>query len=162
MQIERIAPAFGYWLAGFVDGEGCFFIRRNVVPYKGREYVTYGCSLSIAVRLDDLPVLEMIQRTLGMGKISSRNQKMSPLQKPAGALSISRKEDVVSLVDLFDAFPLQSKKARDFEVWKRAVHHWDSHHRRGRQPAGRMPDWSAMAAFHQELKDVRKYREATA
>lgn len=153
MHVDRIDPAFGHWFAGFVDGEGCFFVRRNVVPYGGRQYVTYGCSLSIAVRDDDLAVLEHIRDTLGVGNITRRHQAQSLRQQPSAALSVGKKSSVLFLVDVFDRFPLRSKKARDFEVWRRAVIEW--HRERGAKTRGR--DWSVMAALHEELKSVRKY-----
>lgn len=150
-----IDDAFGHWFAGFVDGEGCFFVRRNVVRYKGDSYVTYGCSLSIAVRDDDLEVLEWIRERLGIGTISRRHQ--GPTQgsrgNPSACFYVSAKAEVLQLVELFDRYPLRSKKRRDFEVWRRAVLEW--HRERGAKTRGR--DWSHMAELHEELKAVRRY-----
>jgi hypothetical protein len=153
MQIDRIDPAFGHWFAGFVDGEGCFYVRRARHPYRGKIYETYGCSLTLAVRDDDLPILQTIVDKLGMGVISRYKPRQSAEQRPVACLSIHNKADVLGLVEFFDTFSLQSKKARDYEVWRRAVLEW--HRERGAKTRGR--DWSVMAQLHQELKDVRRY-----
>jgi hypothetical protein len=153
MYVDRIDPAFGNWFAGFVDGEGCFYVRRMKTQYRERAYITYGCSLTLAVRDDDLPILEAAAATLGMGVISRYRPRKSDQQRPVACLSIHNKAAVMDVVEFFDHFPLRTKKARDFEVWRRAVIEW--HRERGAKTRGR--DWSVMAQLHQELKDVRKY-----
>lgn len=153
-----IDEAFGHWFAGFVDGEGCFFVRRNIVRYDGDSYVTYGCSLSMTARDDDLPMLEWIRDRLEMGSISRRHQGPSQGTRgnPSACLYIGAKADVLCLVEIFHRFPLRSKKRRDYEVWRRAVLEW--HRERGAKTRGR--DWSVMAELHEELKAVRRYAAA--
>lgn len=155
MWSDRIDPAFGNWLAGFVDGEGCFFIRRNVVKYRDRSYITYGCSLSMALRDDDLATLEAIRTAIGFGSISRTHQgpRQGTRGNPSACLYISAKAEMALLVELFDRYPLRSKKARDYAIWKRAVIEW--HRERGAKTRGR--DWSVMAALHEELKASRRY-----
>jgi len=48
---------FGFWFSGFVDGEGCFTVRRPL-PRPGRTYTDYECAFSIILRQDDLGILE--------------------------------------------------------------------------------------------------------
>lgn len=153
MHVDHIDPAFGHWFAGFIDGEGCFFVRRNVTKYNGDAFVCYGCSLSVAMRDDDIAVLETVRDTLDMGNITRYHQAQTAKQKPSACLYIGKKNSVLSLVDFFDRFPLRTKKARDYEVWRRAVIEW--HRERGAKTRGR--DWSRMAELHEELKAIRKY-----
>ena len=53
------------------------------------------------------------------------------------------------LVEVFDAFPLRAKKARDFAVWRQAVLVAAAH----RQSHG----WAGMASLAERLREVRKF-----
>jgi hypothetical protein len=67
----EIDDGFGHWLAGFADGEGSFNIghpKRPAAP-------SYNCSFSIGLRIDDLPILEEIERRTGIGRLSVHLQK---------------------------------------------------------------------------------------
>lgn len=155
MHLDRIDPAFGHWLAGFVDGEGCFYIGRIATTKKGVEYVNYRCAFTIGLRDDDLPVLQQIQATLDMGRID-RKPPRGIGRGWMAVLLIARKADVRRLVDIFDDHPLRAKKARDYAVWREAVLEWHSKPNGGGVHLGRH-DWSRMAQLHEDLKAVRKY-----
>lgn len=57
------------WLAGFIDGEGSFFLHRH--PNKKQNYVSYGPTLSITNT--DYGLLEKVQKIVGWGGIYSNN-----------------------------------------------------------------------------------------
>ncbi len=105
---------FGPWLAGFVDGEGNFDIHKQ--QRESGDY--YYCRFELSLRADDGGVLQMLQRVLG-GKVyyglpgEGQNEK--------GRWEIVSREECLRLVDVFDRFPLQSKKARDFKIWREAL-----------------------------------------
>jgi hypothetical protein len=68
---------FGHWLSGFTDGEGCFHGR--VVPSRQKSSIIV--SFSIALRADDLRILEEIRQALGVGGIypvPSREENWQP------------------------------------------------------------------------------------
>jgi hypothetical protein len=137
--------AFGYWLAGFIDGEGCFCIT-----YRGPNATNKVCMLSVALRADDRPLLEEIQRQTGLGKIyDSPGRKTT---KPYSRWCVQTQPEVMSLVEVFERYPLRSKKARDFEYWKQAVEVWCSGGR------GRNADPTRWARIDQLLTDMRRTR----
>jgi hypothetical protein len=155
MFVERIDPAFGNWLAGFVDGEGCFYIARIATRKKGVEYVNYRCAFTIGLRDDDRAIIEEIRNTFGFGLMADVKPRGIG-KSPMVYLQVLNKADVLLLVDFFDRFPLRAKKARDFAIWREAVLEWNSKLRGGGRHIGRQ-DWSRMAELHEELKAVRKY-----
>lgn len=144
--------AFGHWLAGFIDGEGSFVIlcRSN-----GRG--SHTPRMQIRLRDDDAPLLDAVQRRLALGSLYAA--KVNPSQqKTAKAQAlwvVYTRGDCMALVEFLDRYPLLSKKARDYEVWRRAVLM-----RATLRAHGKLHDWSGMAALKTELEAVRVYAEA--
>jgi len=118
------------WFAGFVDGEGSFQIKRSIrqikPPYKSIT-VALGIDFNISLRADDKPVLDFIRDNLGFGRViyipktKYRYNGSFPNSKDQYMFRTARMDDCASLVKIFDAYPLHSKKARDFTTWKEAV-----------------------------------------
>src|SRR4051812_22193296 len=104
---------FGHWFAGLADGEGCFEVKRH-----GPSYI---CRFTINLRIDDMSTLEDIQKQIGVGTlyISKRT-----LGEDLVRWEVSKKGEVERLMDVFEKYPLRSKKRRDFDVWKQAVVAW--------------------------------------
>jgi hypothetical protein len=100
------------WFAGFADGESHFGIDRRGAP-----------RFMIALRLDDLGILEALCVTFG-GNVSLA---MTRLPHPNASWCVSGKRDLPGLVRYFDRFPLRSKKARDYVIWRRAVTYYCAH-----------------------------------
>lgn len=102
MHVDRIDPAFGHWLAGFVDGEGCFYIGRICNRKKGVEYVNYRCAFTISLRDDDHAVLHEIRDTLGTGRIVTRKARETSTFRGSGpmlALELGSKAEAQYLVE---------------------------------------------------------------
>jgi hypothetical protein len=137
--------SFGHWFAGFVDGEGCFAIQAV-----GPRLSSRVCMFVIGLRSDDRAVLEEIQAQTGLGKIyDSPGRKTT---KPYSRWCVQTQPEVMSLVEVFERYPLRSKKARDFEYWKQAVEVWCSGGR------GRNADPTRWARIDQLLTDMRRTR----
>jgi hypothetical protein len=141
-----IDDSFGNWLAGFVDGEGCFGIYNN--DRGGRIY-----TFKVALRADDAEILREIKNKLGVGRFAIR-VKNGPGSNPAAVWvvqSIAELHDVI--VPLFTKYKLRTKKKRDFEMFAEAVmmrasafnKHLSTEHRN---------DLLALAA---QLRAVKKY-----
>ncbi len=117
--IDTIDNDFGHWFAGFADGEGCFMCDYD--KRDGR----HGARFVIGCRADDKDTLEYIQRSLGFGTLytgSERTVKGTDYTSaPVTFLRIGRTKDCRKLVVLFDRYPLRSKKAKDYELWKELV-----------------------------------------
>lgn len=150
--LERVDPAFGNWLAGFADGEGCFRISR---ARRGTESWSYSCLFSIGLRADDAAVLEEIQGHLGIGDIR-HEERARKNWAPMVKWTVRRKADVVDLVTVFKTYPLRAKKAQDFEIWRQAVDLWMTVQNRGY--GGVHPAQVQMEALADELRYCRTFR----
>jgi hypothetical protein len=116
--IDAMDDGFGHWLAGFADGEGCFFIGKN-------RNGTMFCRFRIALRADDAPILAQAAERTGLGRVLLA---APPSQRTARATwNVGRKAECLVLVELFERYPLRAKKRRDFEVWARAVRYLNEH-----------------------------------
>jgi hypothetical protein len=105
---------FGNWLAGFIDGEGCFMIgKRGGGPT---------CWFQICVRDDDAETLRRIAAETGIGSIYTL--VANGTSKPQVIWSVYVKHECRRLVEILDAYPLRARKANDYEIWKRAIHVW--------------------------------------
>lgn len=139
----ELDPGLGHWLAGFADGEGCFTTRKS-----GAGFV---CEFVIHLRADDAAILRQVHEATGLGDVSGpadREDGSSPMVKWV----VRRQADCAKLVAIFDAFPLRAKKARDFEIWRRAVEQWIAH-----EPG---EDWAPLRELSAMLSSVKKYGSA--
>lgn len=106
---ENLADGFGHWLAGFVDGEGCFFIH----PGEHRPY------LDVCLRDDDGGVLNEAKMRTGVGAIYRSANGGN--RGPQIHWRVGRAADTLRLVGVFDAYPLRAKKRQQYVLWRRAV-----------------------------------------
>jgi len=109
----------GDYIAGFVDGEGCFALkfRRDVRHDRKNKPVYYYWSIEFAIvlRSDDADILESIKNTLKCGNISINKRGMA-------RYSVAERNDLVGkIVPFFDKNPLHAKKKYDYELWKDAL-----------------------------------------
>lgn len=140
----QVNDAFGHWFAGFADGEGCFTIPQHE-----------GCftpAFCIALRADDRPLLVEISETLGIGRLYDvpRRPTEGRYREPRCDWRVYRRSDVLSLVEIFDRFPLRSKKARDYETWRVAALLWGAR-------ATRRVDQQKLAEIKLILERDRKF-----
>jgi hypothetical protein len=140
----HLDDGFGHWLAGFVDGEGCFRVKPNNVN-------AFACVFDLHIRADDSEALYEIQRRLGVGRISYEDRKDS---SPMCCLTVTKKADCRVLVDVLTRYPLRAKKRRDFAIWREAVEEWATLGHCGKA----VQDWSRMAEFKRALEAVKKFR----
>jgi len=144
----RIDAGFGYWLAGFTDGEGCFRVQKH-------ERGTHTCAFQIKLRRDDKAALERIRRFVGHGSI--RDIDGDGASNPQATYVVQDKDGCAALVGLFRRFPLAAKKALDFEVWAEAVEEW-LERPRGNRWVGQS-DQARASALKARLEDARRYTD---
>ncbi|OGE81123.1 MAG: hypothetical protein A3H72_00895 [Candidatus Doudnabacteria bacterium RIFCSPLOWO2_02_FULL_48_8] len=120
MQPETIDKLPGDYLAGFVEGEGCFALKyrldRKIRNGKTREYFYWNAEFAIVLRSDDANLLHKIRDTLGCGSVTFVNGgKLArySVQNPKLLREI--------FIPLFNKHPLRGKKASDFKLWSRGV-----------------------------------------
>lgn len=125
--VETLKPD---WVSGFTDGEGCFGIyayRRGSQANGSPRRPQVSAEFSIQLREDDRAVLEALKAFFGCGRISENSREKARREgAPNAHDEVSFKvRDIESLVSRviphFDAFPLRSKKARDYGAWREGV-----------------------------------------
>jgi len=114
-----ISATDGSWLAGLTDGEGTF--KLHTTP-RGK-YVQREIGFKIELRDDDTKALNLIQELLGCGTVVFHERKKPKVKaKPMATFKSCSLADLAEIiVPLFSAYPLQTKKAREFEIWKHIV-----------------------------------------
>jgi LAGLIDADG endonuclease len=120
----------GFWLAGLVDGEGCFYFatrRRRLDRYPGRLYRSIVFTFKVNLRADDRDVLLLARSILdGVGTIKAEKHKRFSYRgkprpgNPQFCWAVNNKQEIASVIAFFRRYPLLSKKARDFKLWSEA------------------------------------------
>jgi len=159
--------AFGHWLSGFTDGEGCFMLGLHNYRRLKYHYLVPNCCFCISLRADDYRVVELIQAYFQCGVISyaERSKNAGINDKPK---VIFRIRAIPQLLDVvvphFDTYHLYAKKKRDFLIWKEAVVFMSTiinrPYRRTAVGRGMAPRWTAEERRHfNRLHDlIRKQR----
>jgi len=115
----------GDYVAGFVDGEGCFFLTYRKETKRSRPgnptYYRWSAGFAMTLREDDAEILKQIRDTLGCGNVYFLNAKDCRMGKQAyfGVQNIDDAHNKVS--PFFIKFPLRAKKRHDFELWDKAI-----------------------------------------
>lgn len=134
---------FGYWFSGVADGEGYFGIWLQ----KGRQTPTF--EFSIGLRNDDRETLEHIKEGLGFGHLV--DGKAYGNKNPSSYYRVRKKEDCLKLIKVLDRYPLQSKKKRDFDIWKEAlIYKINNNNTELRN--------NKLLEYYKELRDVKRYQ----
>lgn len=112
----------GDYVAGFVDGEGCFALtfrkdkQKDKPTGKIREYFYWKAQFAIVLRPDDAAILDSIKTTLGCGLITTK-KKGDQVR-----LSVQDVRDLHNkIIPFFTRYTLRAKKLRDFILWSEAV-----------------------------------------
>ncbi len=108
----------GDYVAGFVDGEGCFYInfRRDIRHDRKNKpvYFYWKVGFAIVLRADDREILEKIKQSLDCGTVTINKRGQARLQ-------MTDVNDLTKVADFFDRHPLRAKKRFDYLLWKEAL-----------------------------------------
>lgn len=125
----RTDADFNNFVAGFVTGEGSFFVtlQKQAHSLMGRQVV---CGFSIKLRADDLELLRTIWRALGYAgnihHVSANRYRYArdSITRHDSVMLIARKLDELTtlVIPFFDNHPLRGQKRLNYELWKEVVH----------------------------------------
>lgn len=106
----------GYWITGFIDGEGCFHIQKNK-----NNKMKYGFQILPEFRLvqhiRDIDLLKKVQNYFKMGVV----RRNSSRHRTTMEWRVRSIKDLLKLIEHFKKYPLQSKKLLDLEKFKHVV-----------------------------------------
>lgn len=176
--IEGVNP---WWITGLTDGEGCFytslrsrsgtqaFLGKTGTRYEGFEFSP---RFSIRLRADDAATLDRIYRFFGVGHVVfnkalgvSRRGQSGSSPNPTLEYRCSVLDDLLDvIVPHFERFPLQSKKHKDFVIWRKTLSLYreiDAAHNRGWWRK-RPEQFGALAGYVVALREVREFNHAMA
>jgi hypothetical protein len=97
------------WFRGFVDAEGCFMIKDNLLN-------RFSFQFKLALHKDDLAALNFIQNRFNLGYIAKHGN--------VAVLIIQKAVEVERIIEIFSNNPLNTKKRLDFEDWKLAYEYY--------------------------------------
>ena len=102
-----------YYITGFTDGEGCFFV--GVSPdSKSKTGYRVKANFQIGLHLKDLALLEQIQLFFGGGGVG----KISKLGAESVQFRVYALEDLKVILHHFDKYPLLTNKQSDYLLFK--------------------------------------------
>ena len=124
---QQVTPEDGGWLAGIIDGEGCFTIQKPS-PRSG-----FGLSHSfiprftMSLRTDDLPMLENFKRIIGASASVHTDYRQAAIANgmkanPAFKVTISDLPTLLfHLIPILELYPLRGKKKFELPIFKIAL-----------------------------------------
>jgi hypothetical protein len=83
------------WVAGLLEGEGCFRLHRDNQTWGSRKYVYL--RPRVVCSMTDQDVIERLQELTGMGRIAL-GRKTNPGYKPYWQWTVSRDGDALELM----------------------------------------------------------------
>lgn len=117
-QQERLGMSF--WIAGFVDGEGCFTISviKNKTTRFGRQIFP---EFVITQGLKSLKALEQIKEFFGCGSII-RNKRHDNHNEDLYRYCVRSVQELHhTIIPFFRSFPLRTAKQKDFKLFSQVV-----------------------------------------
>lgn len=141
--LDELDPGFCNWFAGLVDGEGSLQLK-----YKKR---VWWLELTIKLRDDDLPMLKMIQKELGRGRLYSSSSGGGLNSYPQYMFRLHSATDIRFIIALLKRYPLRSKKKQVFDLWTQASEEL------GKPPSARSRKY--LRYLEQAIRQVRRYGE---
>jgi hypothetical protein len=109
-----------YYVAGFIDGEGCFSVsvgKHNTLKRR----MEIRPEFEIELRADDRDILERICITIGVGRIYDLSYERYGWFPHVKYKIGGRKDMVKFLFPFLDKYPLQAKKRHDYRIFKEIV-----------------------------------------
>lgn len=133
---------FYEWFTELTDGEGSFIISK-------RNDLNFVFSFAITMHIDEKEMLNFIQNTLGVGKVY--------ISGNTAKLNVTKREDIIIIIDIFTKYRLQSIKYLNFLSFKKAFELYISHTRKSpeliKEIANIKANMNQLRTDFSELKD---------
>lgn len=125
MEGEKKKKLPGDYVAGFIDGEGCFYLTYRSETKKNRpgkpKYYRWLPYFAMTVRKDDVEILRKIQNTLDCGRIYFLKNQESKWGSQA-YFGVQHINDLYEKVmPFFKKYQLRAKKRYDFDLWRQGL-----------------------------------------
>lgn len=118
MSVYRIISP--WYITGFTEGEGCFAILLTKHKTKKLNKDANLC-FEIELRIDEKPILELIQKRLSCGRIVELRYSRYGW-KPHVKYVVRKQNDIFyKVIPFFRQFPLRGKKGKDFILFCQAA-----------------------------------------
>ncbi len=132
-----------WFVTGFCDGEAAFTFSKakngNPTPY-----------FSVKLTASDGTLLNKLKNYFGVGKVYACKPRApttnSGWTKAAVYYRVANKSGYKVIIKHFDTYPLQGKKAQQYDIWKRMVEHKAS--------CNRKPDLTVLQKLTTELSSL--------
>lgn len=99
-----------YWVAGFTEAEGCFFVNIQENKAKASYQIRIGYQVNQHIR--DQSLIKSLREFFECGRIE-------PSNKAAIAFRITKFNNITgTVIPFFDNYPLLGSKLKDFNDWK--------------------------------------------
>lgn len=109
-----------WYVAGLIDGEGCFCITFSKHKTKKLGF-DVRLMFEIEMIIDDKPLLEKLQETLGCGQIYILNYERYGW-RPHVKFAVKNHKDIYKkVIPFFKKYQLQGKKRKDFDFFCQAA-----------------------------------------
>ena len=103
-----------YWVTGFIEGDGSFFIRTK--PTKSKSILATSVTMSIGLDIREEPLLFRIKKYFGsIGNVYSYESR------GVVEFKITKLESINSIIRHFTLYPLAGLKGYNFGIWKKVV-----------------------------------------
>jgi len=138
----NIDPLWCSWFSGWVDGEGCFtpHVSKRTRSIQGR--------ILVCVREDDAELVRGVRETLKCGIVDQYQSRGHNRMIRWICYNVGSCRNI--LIPLFDAYPLRSKKRRDYDIWRKLVLAIsEDHHLNGNR--------EYVLDLCRQLHDIKKY-----
>jgi hypothetical protein len=119
LQVDRvISEAEGHFIAGFIEGEGHF----GIAEANGGQ--SFRCLMSLRLRDDDVALVEWLRARTGVGTLRAVAARST--SNPQVQWLVQTQAGCRTLVEMLTRCEMRGRKAREFEIWRRAVALWTS------------------------------------
>ena len=109
-QQERLDPI---WVAGFVDGEGCFYVGINRIQKMSLGWQVLPEFRVVQHERDEV-LLQRIRAFFGFGSVQPNHGDRLDFR-------VRGLENLTEVVRFFERYPLQSKKREDFRTFAEVI-----------------------------------------